>query len=368
MRRSHDGFDELLTWTLYVVPLALLSFLSVLVLQSVAPELARVQLLYVLAGFGLFYVVSRVDYHAYAASPWVWYIAVVILLVATLVLGDTIRGSQRWITIAGISLQTSEFVKPLIIVFISTYLATYYPKSIPRILAYTGFYLVPVLLVFVQPDFGTSILLMTLYATSLVAAGMRGLYLVIFTLIAVVLAPLSFGMLKPYQQERLTSFVRPYEDPLGAGYNALQSTIAVGSGQFWGRGLGQGTQSHLRFLPERHSDFIFASLVEELGFVGGVLLLVLYLVLSYALLRTARRAGSDSGSTLVLLSLVLLLLQIFVNVGMNMGIMPVTGLTLPLVSAGGSSVLSFFVIIGICYSVARFHVPLKQREISIKGL
>lgn len=354
--------DRLLLWLGYVVPLTLISLLSVMILRSVAPELYQVQLLYFVLGFGLFYLVSRIDYHIYSASPWIWYGLTLFFLGITLLFGQTIRGSTRWLGIGGLSLQTTELIKPLLILFIATFLTDYYPKTIRTIFAYGGSYLVPVMLVFVQPDFGTALLLLSLFLASLIAVGMRGVYLLGLGVIFIVLMPLVFFQLKPYQQDRLISFVQPYEDPLGAGYNALQSTIAVGSGKLFGRGLGQGTQSHLRFLPERHSDFIFASLVEELGMVGGLLLLALYGMLAYSLILTARKASTDSGSTIVLMSLTLVLVQVLVNVGMNMGILPITGLTLPLVSAGGSSILSFFVLLGICYSVARFHVPLRSAD------
>jgi rod shape determining protein RodA len=164
--------------------------------------------------------------------------------------------------------------------------------------------------------------------------------------------PIGYSQLKSYQRQRLESFVNPSVDPLGTGYNALQATIAVGSGKFIGRGLGQGTQSHLRFLPERHTDFIFASLVEELGFVGGVIVIVSYLWLSLSLMRFARYASSDVGSIICLTTSSLLLVQAFINIGMNMGLLPITGITLPLVSSGGSSILSFAVLLGLCYSVA----------------
>jgi rod shape determining protein RodA len=152
---------------------------------------------------------------------------------------------------------------------------------------------------------------------------------------------------------------------LGSGYNALQATIAVGSGQIIGRGLGQGTQSHLRFLPERQTDFIFASLVEELGLLGGALVIGAYVWLCHALIMTAKNANTNVGSIICLVTLILISIQAFINIGMNMGIMPVTGITLPLVSAGGSSLISFSILLGICLSIAH-HPTAKKPGLEIR--
>jgi rod shape determining protein RodA len=193
---------------------------------------------------------------------------------------------------------------------------------------------------------------MVITAASIIGIGVGFKRIFITLAFIAILFPLGYSQLKPYQVNRLVSFINPDADPLGAGYNVTQSTIAVGSGKIFGRGLGQGTQSHLRFLPEKHTDFIFASLVEELGLIGGVMIIFSYLALCFGLIRAAQFASSEVGSVICLSSLGLILFQAVVNIGMNLGIMPITGITLPLVSSGGSSILSMGIMLGMCLSVA----------------
>jgi rod shape determining protein RodA len=176
--------------------------------------------------------------------------------------------------------------------------------------------------------------------------------------------PLGSLSLKPYQKDRILSFINPYQDHLGTGYNSIQATIAVGSGQLTGRGLGKGTQSHLRFLPERHTDFIFASFVEELGFLGGSILIGAYIWLAMNLVNTAKVASTSIQSLICLISAGLILTQSLVNIGMNMSLLPITGVTLPLVSYGGSSLLSSIIILGINWSIIiRAHSKTRNLEI-----
>jgi len=184
------------------------------------------------------------------------------------------------------------------------------------------------------------------------AAGLPVKYLVTGTLALVVLFPLSWNTLKDYQRARLTTFVDPLSDPLQSGYNLLQSIIAVGSGQILGRGLGHGTQSQLKFLPERHTDFIFASLSEELGFVGGILIIGLFTLLLTRVLRYSQNAKDSFGALICFGAFSLITFQVFINIGMNTGLVPITGITLPLVSAGGSSLISTLASLGIVASVS----------------
>jgi len=211
---------------------------------------------------------------------------------------------------------------------------------------------VPVVLVYFQPDLGTAIILLVIWLGIIVAAGIKPLYLFLMAFLGLgTLVPL-WSVLKDYQQKRIISFLNPALDPLGSGYNVLQAQIAVGSGQFWGRGFGRGTQSHLQFLPEHYTDFIFAALSEEWGLIGSVALLLFFAVLLCRVLVVARAARDDFGTLIAVGVFSFLLPQIFINIGMNLGVMPITGIPLPLVSYGGSSLWVTMMALGLVQSVA----------------
>ena len=213
--------------------------------------------------------------------------------------------------------------------------------------------LIPVFLVFKQPDLGSATAITVIGLAIALAAGLSVRHLVSGFLLSILLLPLSFNLLKPYQQERIKVFINPFKDPLGSGYSVIQSTVAVGSGQLWGRGLGHGTQSQLRFLPESHTDFVFASIAEELGFAGSFALLLSYFVLLNRMLVIASKSEDTFAKLIVLGVFSLITFQFTVNIGMNIGIVPITGVTLPLVSSGGSSLVASLACIGLVHSVSR---------------
>jgi rod shape determining protein RodA len=343
-----------------VLSLVILLGVSTLMVNSVAPANLQAQLMYMVLGLGLMYVVSSIDYRIFMFSPWPYYIVLLAILVITVVVGAEARGSVRWLELFGVRLQTSEMAKPLVILFLANLLSKRYPTNWKKLITMLLLSLAPVLLVFIQPDLGTALILGSIVAVGLVTAGIDFKRLFTLVLIGVLIMPLAIGLLKPYQRNRLTSFIEPTKDPLGTGYNAAQAMIAVGSGRLFGRGLGQGTQSQLNFLPERHTDFIFASLVEEMGFLGGMLIIAAYLGLGWGLLGVARAAPSEEGSLIAVMVLSLLLTQAFINMSMNMGIMPVTGITLPFVSVGGSSLISLCLMMGLSFSVLRTGKTHKQ--------
>lgn len=344
-----------------IVPQIILFVISLLTLRSVAIDSFNNQLVMAIIALILMFLIKRLDYQLYLFSPWPWYFLSLFLLFITLVFGNSVRGATRWINFFGGSLQTSEIVKPLLVLFIAIYLTQYFPTHITQLLRYLGFIAIPAFLVFIQPDLGTALVIFFIGASGLMAAGVPLKRLLVMFFVFLLLLPVFFVALKPYQRQRLESYFNTRDDPLGTGYNALQAQIAVGSGQFIGRGLGQGTQSHLRFLPERHTDFIFASVVEELGFMGGIIILICYLVLGLGLIRTARQANTETGSIICLCTLALLIAQLGVNIGMNMGLIPITGITLPLLSSGGSSLISFGVLFGIVLSIAATPQTVKSQ-------
>ncbi len=278
-----------------------------------------------------------------------------LLLLATSYLGPVIRGATRWMVVVGVQLQPSELVKPLLLLFFAWAMKAFPPRTAKGFLIQWALFLPPFLLVLRQPDLGTSIVYAMMWLTMMVAGGFPLRYVAVGFLVVVFLLPVGWRGLQDYQRARITTFLNPGIDPRGAGYNAIQAMIAVGSGQWFGRGLGRGTQSHLRFLPEYHTDFIFATLVEELGFFGGFMLLVAYGALLWRILRPLIVGSTVSVVPFVysvgLLSM--MLTQIVINAGMNMGLVPITGITLPLVSYGGSSLLSLSVSYGILWALRR---------------
>lgn len=302
----------------------------------------------------------------YAFSPFLYIFGVLFLSLSYI--GPNIRGATRWIIVGGNQLQPSELVKPLMLLGFSYFISRYPPRTIKNIALHCFLFLIPFFLIFRQPDLGSAIVYTVLWVSMLVAGGLPIPILIGSGIGAVFLAPFFWHILTPYQQSRILTFLSPANDPGGEGYNALQSMIAVGSGQFFGKGLGLGTQSHLRFLPEYHTDFIFGTLVEELGFIGGTMLLFLYaLVLWNIIVPFIKQQISSSFVFIYATGLLFMMLsQIVINTGMNMGLMPITGITLPLVSYGGSSLLSVLTSFGIFMAIK--HGSDRQGSIVIDSI
>jgi rod shape determining protein RodA len=248
---------------------------------------------------------------------------------------------------AGISIQPSEIVRPWLIVSFAA-LAAHYKRVDWRYLVSSIIVLgIPVGILLLQPDLGSAILLSLGWLGVSLAMKPSVKQIGVGIMASLIVLPLIWLTLQPYQKSRITGFINPHSDPQGIGYNVLQSQLAVGSGQLLGRGLGRGPQSHLQFLPERHTDFIFASLAEELGFVGSMVTLAIYGWL-FAFLVLAQRLASDQFATYTLSGIFISLFgQFFINVGMNLGLMPVTGVTLPLLSYGGSSIIATCMTLGL---------------------
>lgn len=334
--------------------LILLSSIGLFVLLTISQALFFQQLAFVAVGIALLFFFSRLDsVILWWAAPWCYVVS--LLLLAISFLGPEIRGATRWIVIGGAQLQPSELVKPLFILSFAYFITRFPPRNARYILLHVSLFLLPAFMVFRQPDIGTTLIYSSFWIAMMLAGGLSIGILVVAIFAMTLLFPALWNWLAPYQRARILTFLQPNLDPSGAGYNALQSMIAVGSGQIFGRGLGRGTQSHLRFLPEHHTDFIFATLVEELGFFGGLVLLASYAGLLWRILQPLLR-----GTVNELFSFVFsvglfatILSQLFINSGMNMGILPITGITLPFVSYGGSSILSLSIAFGIWWGLIR---------------
>jgi len=276
-----------------------------------------------------------------------FYIVSIILLVLTVFIGKNVRGSVRWIDLGFFNLQTSEIIKPLLAIYYSSYLAKLKKIDWKQLLVFLGITFIPVTLVAMQPDLGSALTLIFLPLALLAFSGQLWKLLILGTIFTALVLPIESKLLKPYQRQRLETFINPYSDPQGAGYNVIQATIAVGSGKIIGKGVKLGTQSHLNFLPERHTDFIYASFVEEFGLVGSLVLFLAYIAIFQSCIHGVKRLRDNQQVLLSLSIFSLFFFQFVVNVGMNLGIMPVTGITLPLFSYGGSSLLSFAILAGL---------------------
>jgi rod shape determining protein RodA len=274
-------------------------------------------------------------------------------LLAVLLIGTKVFGSRRWIPILGFTFQISEFVKLVLILLVARYLTELRSETLDwrELLKLSGLVLLPVLLVVKQPDLGTALTYLPILAIGVYLAGLRRQYLVVIGLLAVFILPVSWNFLQDYQKARLVSFQYPDRDPRGAGYQTIQSKIAVGAGGMWGQGVAKGTQTQLRFLPVPHTDFIFSAFAEEHGFVGVVIVLALYFVLLMQIIQNAQTAPDRAGMYICMGVVALFVFHLLVNVGMVVGRMPVTGIPLPLMSAGGSNTLSTFLMLGLVNNV-----------------
>lgn len=320
-----------------VIPVVFLILLSGTILWSIAPSLFPGYLFLIIGALTAFAVFSLVDFDIISLFSRHFYIGAIILLVVTLLLGKVTRGVIRWIPLGALTLQAAEVVKPFLLVFFANNLN----KKTPVLM------LIPLVLIFIQPSFGVAFLLGMGFLGIILASNIKKRNFVYLGLVILVLVPVFWYSLVPYQKNRLISFVNPYSDPLGAGYNSIQSQITVGAGKFWGRGLGKGNQTQLAFLPERQSDFIFASISEELGFVGaGLTIAALFLILWRLTVYMGMARSPEARMYLAGLFLTLTA-QISVHIGMNLGLLPITGVPLPLISAGGSSLLGTMIGLAI---------------------
>lgn len=324
------------------------------------------QAVFAVLGLVAFFAAARSDYRAWAKlANWLYGIMIG-LLVAVLVVSHAVLGAQRWISFGFFQFQPSEFAKLILIVVLAKFFAQHYDKlEQPKYLALSLAYLVvPMALVMKQPDLGTALVLVAIWLAMALTSRVRKLHLLVLAGVGVALLPVGVKMLKPFQRARLETFINPTSDPLHTGYNAVQSTITVGSGQIFGRGLAAGSQSQLNFLPSlaQHTDFIFAVLNEKMGFVGGALLLLLFGVLLFRGVRIAYSAQDRFGMFLATGISAMILFHLFVNAGMNMGIAPVTGIPLPFVSYGGTSLIVGMVALGLLESVA-----VRRKKLQFEG-
>lgn len=348
--------------------------------------------------------IARIRYENLIQWHWIIYFITNISLLGVMVSGTTVKGAQRWISIAGFNLQPSEFAKLGVIITLAALLHDRTASNIPALVRALAVTAVPWALVFLQPDLGTSLVFgaitlgmlywgnanpgwLVLLMSPVVAAILFNVLLpawfiwsaamsviafrtlpwrwlgascaIALNFVAGELGHIFWGLLKDYQKDRLILFLDPDKDPLGGGYHLIQSRIAIGAGELWGRGLNQGTQTQLNFIPEQHTDFIFSAIGEELGFVGCLAVLLVFWLICLRLAIVAQNAKDNFGSLLASGVLSMLVFQVVINIGMTIGLAPVTGIPLPWISYGRSALLTNFIAIGIVESVANYRQRVK---------
>ena len=336
-----------------LMPALILLILGLAGVFSLSFELFKSQLLFSFIALFAFLFFSQVNYQSLKNYSVLIYIASVIILFLVLLVGIESRGSVRWFEFFGFRIQFSELLKPFLALCLSSFLASKNNYSVKFFFLILALLVPSCILIFLQPDLGNAIIYFLATVFILFTFGFPLRYFLASLLLSGVSFPIFWKYLHEYQKQRILTFLHLQVDPLGTSYNAIQSVIAVGSGMFMGRGLGQGTQSILRFLPERHTDFIFATLSEELGFIGSLVILAAFGFLFYRIYLIYKNSDSSFSKVFAQAAFFLLLVQFFINIGMNIGIMPIVGVSLPFVSYGGSSLLSSFILLGFLSSMSK---------------
>lgn len=310
-------------------------------------------MMWVLIATATLFLVPFLGYRTFLSISYLLYVISMIFLVWVLLAGESRLGAQRWIMLGPIVLQPSEFAKLSTLLALANFLGSnpIWDREGKVLLTATGLTVLPVLLIMKQPDLGSSIIFIPILAVLLFLWGIRYRILAFAVGTGLLLLPLGWNFLKAYQQKRILVFLDPQKDPLGAGYTALQSRIAVGSGGLFGKGYLAGTQSQLQFVPEHHTDFIFCVIGEELGYMGALLLLGLYGLLFSAIFLVMEKTTDIKAKLLAAGVLALIFSQVFINMGMSIGLLPITGITLPFISYGGSSLLMSALALGLILSI-----------------
>ena len=313
----------------------------------------RKQIYWVLLGSAAAVAISLVDYHFLLERIRWLYLLSLFGLAAVLLIGHRIGGARRWLMFGSLTFQVSELVKLVIILAVAALIADRPGNHLGwRGLAkLSAVVVIPAALVAAEPDLGTALSYLPIAGAAVFLAGIRGRQIAVLALIGISALPVGWRFLKPYQRDRVMTFAHPAQDVQGSGYQGLQAKIAIGSGGFWGKGIRNGTQSRLGFIPVSHADFIFAPFAEEQGFIGTLIVLLLYSVLLLRLLDGAHTAGDRAGALLLVGFASVLFFQVVVNLGMMIGFLPITGIPLPLMSEGGSSTLYAFLGLGLAMSV-----------------
>ncbi|SNZ14393.1 rod shape-determining protein RodA [Hydrogenobacter hydrogenophilus] len=347
------GIDlTLLICLLMIQLIGLLGVFSATYKGSISPLFVK-QVLYILFGWLIILALGRINFRILYDMATVIYMLNLFLLMLVPLFGKTVYGAKRWLDLGPLSIQPSEFMKFSLLLF-STYILGHMKKNLSKesVILLLAF-IMPTLLTLKQPDLGTAVSYLVILLSLLFFKGVRIRFFIALGLSLLILSPILWHFLKDYQKERIIAVLDPYADYAGSGYQLIQSMIAIGSGSITGKGFLKGTQSHLLFLPEKHTDFIFSVIAEEWGFLLSFLLISLYFLFIYRLALYGMRLYDGTQRLFLGGAVSLILFQVFVNLMMTMGLAPVVGIPLPFVSFGGSSVLTFSLIIGVCFSILR---------------
>jgi rod shape determining protein RodA len=355
-RKYWQDFDWLLVAAVLLLSIISLTEIYSSTMAQAAEGFFLRQLMWVSVGFLLLFVVAAIDYHLIAEHiPWLYVLALGVLFY-TLALGHRVAGSKSWVELGPVNFQPSELIKMVVVVALARYLSELRSRqymTLSQIVRVCLIGLVPVALVALQPDLGTSLTYLPAIAVGLFVRGVRPVALISLILGFVLLLPASWLVLKPYQKERILTFLDPERDPTGKGYQVTQSKIAIGSGGLVGKGVFNGSQNQLGYLPTRHTDFIFAVIGEEMGFIGVIATLGLLTFIIFRSIYHAQTARDNLGLFIVMGIVGIYFFHTVVNVGMVIGFLPTTGIPLPFLSYGGSSVLTAFIALGLVMSVRR---------------
>lgn len=341
-------------------PVIVLVTMSLVTLFSLDFAYFKSQAIFLIFTFFIYIFFSQTNYRVLNIYSIPIYIASIVLLALIFFIGVESRGALRWVEFLGFRLQFSEVLKPFLAISFTS-LLIYTKNSDSKSFIKMLLLLFPItFLIFLQPDLGNALIYAGVAIFTMFYIGFPIKYF-IFSFITLLLTfPIAWSILYDYQRQRVLTFLNPGSDPLGTSYNVIQSVIAIGSGMFLGKGLGQGTQSGLRFLPERHTDFIFASISEQLGFVGALIIIIAFGFLIFRIYTIISESNEKFVKTFAAVTFFCFLVQVLINVGMNIGIVPIVGVTLPFVSYGGSSLLSNFIFLGFLTSISR---SLRDREV-----
>lgn len=345
---------------LLIAPVILLITISLCLLLSINVAYFKGQMLSLGLSVIVFFVISQVNFSELQYFRLPIYIISIILLIIVLVIGIESHGAVRWVSIFGVQLQFSEILKPFLALSFAGFLSQNKTPTLYSFLVSIVLLIPILLLIYKQPDLGNAVIYAgaALFALIFIGFPMRWFGV---ALIPVILSfPVIWNLLHAYQRQRIITFLHPTSDPLGASYNGIQAIIAVGSGFFLGRGFSEGTQAGLLFLPERQTDFIFAALSEDLGFIGAFILIAVFVFFCYRIYVICKEADTLFGKIFAGTSFAFLLIQFIMNIGMNIGIIPIVGVTLPFVSYGGSSLLSNFIFLGFLSALS---TQRKNREV-----
>lgn len=341
-----------LDWFL-MVPVGILVIISLVTLFSLNLDFFKSQALFLVISLAGFFIFSQSNYSVLKLYSKPIYIISLLLLILIFFLGVESRGSIRWIEILGFRIQFAEILKPFLAVSLASFIVEKRSYNF-RTLLDIFLFLAPVaLLIFFQPDLGDALIYVAVVFAVVIYLGFSFKYFIALFLPFFLIFPFMWNFLHDYQRQRVLTFFDPGRDPLGTSYNVIQSVIAVGSGMLMGKGLGQGTQSGLRFLPERNTDFIFATISEQLGLIGTIIILVCFAIILYKIYSIYKNSDDKFCRVFSVIVFFSFLVQIFVNIGMNIGILPIVGVTLPFMSSGGSSLLSNFIFLGLLVAISR---------------